>query len=740
MTESTIWNPQQSGTEGPAGPEGPPGQPGPSIELQVSSTHIQWRVAGTATWRNLIEITNLQGPQGPQGPAGTRGPSGTPGTPGTPGTDGPPGPAGTKLYPVIGTPEVAAVQGDMALSVDTGELWEFRDDTFWTSVGNLRGPAGPEGPPGPASAPGIKYGNGAPAGSLGIIGDFYIDLNSWDLWGPKTSTGWGAAPATNLVGPQGPQGEPGVDGVDGVDGINGTDGIDGTNGTDGTDGQTPEMRAEGTLIQWRWIGEATWKNLLDVGSSTDELTAPNTAPPFQILASTTAWAAARGRAAPAITSPQNFVTATNSQNARLTSVSPYSGDSPLLLCIYVGGVDGNTDLNVPAHYVDSITDGVIWARCQFSGNSYGSPAAMQDMRDVYNQACRLAPVGGVVLVGNSMGAIVAINAVTTGAIPGVLGVYITDPVVNLRQRYDGTRKAMISAAYGIASNGSDYDVKTAGHDPALRNWSAFRGVPFHIIGSTGDTTVPFASNGQVLATKLAGHNDVTLITRTSAGHGSPDRFSLELLRDFLAKVAGIEVGVTPPEPVLVTSDSFNRTGGLLNSTTDTYVGGDPKVWSGTGGNNVVTSTDDGGKLTIGSTVVYSQCVDVGGTDMELEFRLLQGPDTIAGFHSMVDLRKASAGTGSCLRMTLQSYAGGVCTAQLAKREGTTGTLLGSTFTIADGQKVRLRAEGAVFSCYLDDVLVQTVDATPVLSGNFGGFAGSSSNKPWIVSEFMAKSI
>lgn len=51
----TGWPPGDAMTEGP---------PGPSIQLQVTATHIQWRVVGTSTWTNLIALSSLKGADG----------------------------------------------------------------------------------------------------------------------------------------------------------------------------------------------------------------------------------------------------------------------------------------------------------------------------------------------------------------------------------------------------------------------------------------------------------------------------------------------------------------------------------------------------------------------------------------------------------------------------------------------------------------------------------------------------
>jgi lysophospholipase L1-like esterase len=92
------------------------------------------------------------------------------------------------------------------------------------------GPAGAQGPQGAQGIPGadgatILYGQGSPKSENGKVGDFYLDLSSSQLYGPKLTDGW-KTEGLNLKGEIG------------KDGTNGSDGKDGANGTNGTDGAT----------------------------------------------------------------------------------------------------------------------------------------------------------------------------------------------------------------------------------------------------------------------------------------------------------------------------------------------------------------------------------------------------------------------------------------------------------------------------------------------------------------------
>jgi hypothetical protein len=133
---------------------------------------------------------------------------------------------------------------------------------------------------GRVATPGINTllrGTGAPKATIGINGDFYIDTNKMNIYGPKTKGKWPASvslkgtPGTNgtngtngttgatgakgtsipgsngapgLIGPAGPAGSPGATGpagsgspgAPGATGPAGSNGASGSNGTNGSNG------------------------------------------------------------------------------------------------------------------------------------------------------------------------------------------------------------------------------------------------------------------------------------------------------------------------------------------------------------------------------------------------------------------------------------------------------------------------------------------------------------------------
>ena len=113
----------------------------------------------------------------------------------------------------------------------------------------LQGPDGATGPAGPQGAAGatgpagtdgsvIYSGNGLPAAATGKNGDYYLDLSTGNLYGPKSSNAWNTAinlkGATGAQGPAGGQGPAGATGAQGPAGATGAQGPAGATGAAGS--------------------------------------------------------------------------------------------------------------------------------------------------------------------------------------------------------------------------------------------------------------------------------------------------------------------------------------------------------------------------------------------------------------------------------------------------------------------------------------------------------------------------
>lgn len=208
------------------------------------------------------------GPQGEQGPPGQVGPAGT---------------DGSMIHAGQGAPDAEIGNpGDFYLDLSNGHLYGPLMAEGWGEPVGLGGTEGGQGPPGEDGEDGaegqdgedgsqILAGNGAPVDGQGSEGDYYLDKTNYDLYGPKTTDGWGTP--INLQGSEGDQGPEGpagatnhsdLDNLDAddhlqyllVDGVReATDGFAVT-GTYGS-GMIP-IEGEGTRLMW-YPGKAAFR-------------------------------------------------------------------------------------------------------------------------------------------------------------------------------------------------------------------------------------------------------------------------------------------------------------------------------------------------------------------------------------------------------------------------------------------------------------------------------------------------
>ncbi|NCV45128.1 MAG: hypothetical protein EBW15_10180, partial [Actinobacteria bacterium] len=127
--------------------------------------------------------------------------------------------------------------GDFYFDKSTNQLYGPRTNGLWGLPINLAGAPGPR-------APGLLSGRGEPTIFDGSLGDFYLDLSTYKLFGPKSYENiWGAG--FTIVGPQGVPGPQGVQGVKGETGLTGATGATGPQGPQGPQGPTGATGATG---------------------------------------------------------------------------------------------------------------------------------------------------------------------------------------------------------------------------------------------------------------------------------------------------------------------------------------------------------------------------------------------------------------------------------------------------------------------------------------------------------------
>lgn len=213
--ESRLVNLENGG--GPVGADG-------DSAYQVALN--QGFVGTEADW-----LASLVGADGADGAVGLTGPAGENGE------DGSSVSLKGSVADFVSLP-IGAIQGDLWVTLDTGDGWVSDGAGGWSNVGQIRGPQGVQGekgdigltgetgatgnigPQGPQGEKGDIGETGAtgsviisgdfPPLNEGLEGDFFLDRSSYDIYGPKTETGWGSP--TSLLGPQGDEGIAGLNG------------------------------------------------------------------------------------------------------------------------------------------------------------------------------------------------------------------------------------------------------------------------------------------------------------------------------------------------------------------------------------------------------------------------------------------------------------------------------------------------------------------------------------------------
>ncbi len=126
--------------------------------------------------------------EGPMGPEGPQGPQGPQGEQGIKGADG------STILCGVGNPALTIGKvGDYYLDLSTKNLYGPKQDSKWGEPFSLKGDKGDTGSPGQDGANGSQMlsGAGVPSDAIGVNGDFYFDKEEVGMYGPKTNNDWG---------------------------------------------------------------------------------------------------------------------------------------------------------------------------------------------------------------------------------------------------------------------------------------------------------------------------------------------------------------------------------------------------------------------------------------------------------------------------------------------------------------------------------------------------------------------
>jgi hypothetical protein len=161
---------------------------------------------------------------------------------------------GTSLLYGEGIPGATiGANNDSYINTLTG-IFYLKTSSTWNQIFSMS--TGPQGPQGTAGANGTNGTNGNtllsgtsnPVNTVGNNGDYYINLSTYSVFGPKTTGVWGTGISLiGDVGPAGPQGNPGVAGPKGDTGATGAGVI-----TGGSAGQVLS-KVDATDFNTEWI-------------------------------------------------------------------------------------------------------------------------------------------------------------------------------------------------------------------------------------------------------------------------------------------------------------------------------------------------------------------------------------------------------------------------------------------------------------------------------------------------------
>jgi hypothetical protein len=134
------------------------------------------------------------------------------------------GPAGKSILSGNGAPTVAVgTDGEFYIDLTASRLYGPKMSGAWGAGTLLKGDKGDKGDQGDPVA--WQQGAGVPGSGVGETGDFYLNTSNGDIYGPKTSSGWGSVIfniAEGQAGPAGPIGPSGPAGSDGRTILSGT--------------------------------------------------------------------------------------------------------------------------------------------------------------------------------------------------------------------------------------------------------------------------------------------------------------------------------------------------------------------------------------------------------------------------------------------------------------------------------------------------------------------------------------
>lgn len=188
--------------------------------------------------------------------------------------------------------------------------------------------------------------------------------------------------------------------------------------------------------------------------------------------------------------------------------------------------------------VDLLTDnGILMAAGNAAGDNWGNQASLDANIAMFGLLDSTYHPTKYVFFSQSMGGCAGLLNAAAGYahLMGWFGIYPVCSLANMFDNNAGMFASNIRTAFGIASDGSDYAAKTAGHDPLLVSAAAYANLPMQFFASPDDTVVNMAAN----TTAMAAHCHPSIYERQvivcTGNHGDPSHFQPEVVYSFIIR-------------------------------------------------------------------------------------------------------------------------------------------------------------------------------------------------------------
>ena len=206
-----------------------------------------------------------------------------------------------------------------------------------------------------------------------------------------------------------------------------------------------------------------------------------------------------------------------------------------------GGTEQTVNSENMAASRDALLDrGYVVLSAFAHDRAWSNDDALDDYERVYLYAAQQWSISDVLFHGQSMGGLTLAVLYAQRRVPNVRAVAIVDGAVSLAAAFEHpAHRGHIRAAYGINGSGSDYAVKTAGHDACLRPVGDFTESRVYLWASYEDTSTPRAQHADPFWDRYHRYAVEMTLQGGTGPHLDPTHYQPRVLMDFYDRAMGV---------------------------------------------------------------------------------------------------------------------------------------------------------------------------------------------------------